>query len=530
MAATFRKLVTWALLVGSLVLQQGSCASLAEENTVGGGDQSSVSSSKLAIPTLGGLYRNTRDEYGRLGREPRCGGCGASAGGNADRDMRSYGRPGGIYGYYSGRGSIYDDRNWYYRPDGYSDDRASNRGGGDGYYMRPSYMNMMMGYDDRYMNRYDDRHYPMSMRGSYDSRGPGDRMGGGYYGSPDMGMRGGVYGYRGNGYDNLDPNYEQYMMMSRGGYGPSGNRDRHYGTSGGYGAGYDDRHRGSYGGYDNKNFRPWDETYSRPPSSPSPSAPGQYPPSQQSPSAPSSSSSHYHHHQSKPSDGTYTSQPIGFHHSSGPDRPDYSGGSGDRRPCCPDCCSASSSSRYPSGPTGTGAGYNQPHNTHQQQQQHPHHGERPDHDRPGEWSYLSGAGGSGTSGHDYHQQGSQASGSSSSHSQSGHDYGNRGGYNGHKPEGGDRQQNTAYGSRPRPGGLGATSYLMDRDTGNSVSGGGGTISELHSSDFNDINGGTVGQGSSSSNDNDEGASSSAGATAAHEGKSLGESSLKNNDS
>lgn len=71
-------------------------------------------------------------------------------------------------------------------------------------------------YDDRYMspvNRYDDRYYPMSMRGYYDNRGGDQRMGSGYYSD----MRTGGYGYRGNGYDNLDPLYEQYMTSARGG-------------------------------------------------------------------------------------------------------------------------------------------------------------------------------------------------------------------------------------------------------------------------------------------------------------------------
>lgn len=77
-------------------------------------------------------------------------------------------------------------------------------------------------YDDRYqmspVNRYDDRYYPMSMRGYYDNRG-GAPGGSGYYpAGTDMGMRTGGYGYRGNGYDNLDPHYEQYMMAARGGY------------------------------------------------------------------------------------------------------------------------------------------------------------------------------------------------------------------------------------------------------------------------------------------------------------------------
>ncbi|XP_058461023.1 spidroin-2 isoform X2 [Malaya genurostris] len=533
--AVFRKLVTCALVASLTFNQLGSCASLSGESTVGGGSSSSSSLGQLGSsssssqlvgsPTLGSLYRSTRDEYGRYGgRDQRCGSCG----GYSDRDMRSFGgRPGGIYGYYSGRGSIYDDRNWYYRPDAANDDRASYRGG-DGYYsMRPGYMNMMMmGYDDRYMNRNDDRYYPMSTRGYYDNRGSG------YYPPTDTGMRPGGYGYRGNGYDNLDPLYDHYMMIARGGgqtggAGANYNRDRYYGASGGYGSGYDDRNRGGYG-YDNKNFRPWDETYSRPPSSAPPSsAPGaphhqQYP---SPPSSPSSSSTSSHYHQSGypgaagptgPA-GTYTSQPIGIYHSSGPDRPDSYGGN---RPCCAECCSSSSPGRYPpgpAGPTGTGAGYNQPYH-HQQQQQPPpqpsvsqYGGERPDHGRPGAWNYLSGGSASAASGggggQDYHQASSAAGGSSYAQ-QSNQDYGNRGGYR--RPGGDDRQQNTAYSPRPRPSSLGPTSYLLDRDGDNSV----GHPSELHAAAATDNQqtGGADSTSSSSKNNigNNNGPEKSAG--------------------
>ncbi|EDS29617.1 conserved hypothetical protein [Culex quinquefasciatus] len=261
------------------------------ENTVGGHHQggssspggssssSSGSSSQLVTgPTLGSLYRSTRDEYGRYGnREQRCGSCGGGGGsgtGYADRDMRSYGRPLGVHGYYAGRGSIYDDRNWYYRPEGgYYDDRMSSRGGGDGYYssMRPNYMGMMMGYDDRYMNRYDDRYYPMSTRGYYDNRPAYPTAGAGVdpyamrgYPAAPAPAAGAYPGYRGNGYDNLDPQYDYYMMLAKGGgaggAGGYGNRGGYYGTSGAYGGGYEDRNRVGYG-YDHKNFRPWDETY-----------------------------------------------------------------------------------------------------------------------------------------------------------------------------------------------------------------------------------------------------------------------------
>ncbi|XP_021696678.1 pro-resilin isoform X2 [Aedes aegypti] len=517
--AVFRKLVSCALVLSVALVHRGSCASLSNggrggdgigESTVG----ESASSSKLVTgPTLGSLYRSARDEYGRYGREQRCATCGGG-GGYADRDMRTYGgRPGGVYGYYGGRGSIYDDRNWYYRPEVY-DDRYR---GGD------RYTNMMMGYDDRYMyqmspmNRYDDRYYPMSTRGYYDNRGEQRMPSGGYYppATETGGMRGvGGYGYRGNGYDNLDPLYEQYMTAARGGLSNYNNRDRYYGAFGGY---------GGYGAYDHKNFRPWDETYSRPspPSSSSPSAGASGPSQHQYPSAPSSPSSSQHHYQHQSSSsasygaptgpaGTYTSGAIGFH--GGPDRPDAN------RPCCSECCGPN---RYPPGPTGTGPGYHQPPPQQHHQNQPNQYGDRPDsHGRPGAWNYLSG--GSSSGGQDYHQ-GASAAGSAS-HSQPGQDYGNRGGYppqqqhqqphsqqqpshypqqqQQHRPDAsgsGDRQQNTAYGSRPyRPASnLGATSYLMDRETGDSP-----TASQLHSPDGALGGGGDSGSSSSSSSSND----------------------------
>lgn len=72
------------------------------------------------------------------------------------------------------------------------------------------------------MNRPDDRGYgygypAMAMRAGYYDGGV-SRMP--YY--PEM-MRG--YGYRGNGYDNLDPHYEYYMTQ-RGGGSPIGMNNR----------------------------------------------------------------------------------------------------------------------------------------------------------------------------------------------------------------------------------------------------------------------------------------------------------------
>ncbi|XP_055610653.1 hornerin isoform X3 [Uranotaenia lowii] len=566
--AVFRKLGTGSAMVAAVMLAAfGSGVSGAALDRGSGGSDSGqstalASSDSKSSPIIDSLLRITRDDHhrqqsqyggsgsGGAGRDQRCvscsgyGGQGVGSGGGgggaspssayyADRDsmmMRTYGRPYGVLGYYSGRGSVYDDRNWYYRPEWYQDERASYRDGtgygGGGYpgSMRPSYMGVMMGYDDpRYMNRYDDRYNPMSMRGYYDNR-MGSGHGGGYY--PPMDNRGYgmtmMNGYRGNGYDNLDPQFEYYMMLARGG-GPGSNRDR-YGASpsGGYG---DDRNRGGYG-YDHKNFRPWDETYrgtagfdnsgrgyyfaSRPPSAPSQSSSqGQYP----GPSSPTSShhqqqqqshsqypqqasQSHYqqpqgHHqyHQQASSGygssgsgggpptgpaGIYTSQPIGIHQSSGPDRPD----AGQRPSCCSQCCQSSSGGgssspgRYPSssGPTGTGPGYHQPshqgyggqYGHHQQYQQ-----ERPgDHGRPGEWNYLSGGGASSSSaasgsgaGSDYHQASSAAG--ASSHSQSG-GYGSRPGASSDYK---DRPDAGGQNGRPRPSqGLGPTSYLMDRDS------------------------------------------------------------------
>ncbi|KFB36589.1 AGAP007719-PA-like protein [Anopheles sinensis] len=199
--------------------------------------------------SLGSLYRSARDDYNA---RRSCANCGPGY----ERDMRTYGRR-GIVGYYSGMGPIEDDRNWYYRPEVF-DDRM--RGGGAGYqqpyagggYRQPAYM---MGYEyDRYMQRPDDRGYP-----AYGYPGMDMNGGGGYYdpGSSRMGhypemMRG--YGYRGNGYDNLDPQYEYYMTQR--GAGGMSSRDRYYQPQGYY------EDRMSYRGqFDHKNFRPWDQTY-----------------------------------------------------------------------------------------------------------------------------------------------------------------------------------------------------------------------------------------------------------------------------
>lgn len=89
------------------------------------------------------------------------------------------------------------------------------------------------------MNRYDDRYYPMSTRGYYDNR-PAYPTAGAGAGVDPYAMRGypaapapaaGAYpGYRGNGYDNLDPQYDYYMMLAKGGgaggAGGYGNRGR----------------------------------------------------------------------------------------------------------------------------------------------------------------------------------------------------------------------------------------------------------------------------------------------------------------
>ncbi|ETN58757.1 hypothetical protein AND_009651 [Anopheles darlingi] len=201
-----------------VLVAQSTNGNLASESTVASGKLiSSPSPSSPPMPmSLGSLYRSARDDYNARGR---CTNCGPGY----ERDMRTYGRPTGITGYYSGMGSIYDDRNWYYRPESYED---RYRGGGEpamnSYYQAqqlygsqsyrpPPFMNGME--YDRYIQRPDDRNYNgypgMAMRTGYyegSSRMP-------YY--TEM-MRG--YGYRGNGYDNLDPYYNHYMTQ-RGGAG-----------------------------------------------------------------------------------------------------------------------------------------------------------------------------------------------------------------------------------------------------------------------------------------------------------------------
>uniref|UniRef100_A0A182P4G5 Uncharacterized protein n=1 Tax=Anopheles epiroticus TaxID=199890 RepID=A0A182P4G5_9DIPT len=233
-------------VVFSLLVAHLAHANLAAESTVTSAKLINAPP-PLSTTSLGSLYRSARDDYNS---RRHCSNCGTGY----ERDMRSYGRQTGITGYYSGMGPIEDDRNWYYRPESFED---RYRGGGmqasySGAYRQSPYM----GYEyDRYMHRPDDRGYgygypAMIMRaGFYD--GSVSRMP--YY--PEM-LRG--YGYRGNGYDNLDPHYEYYMTQ-RGGGSPIGmsNRDRVYGNHGIY----DDRM--GYGGqYDQKNFRPWDQTYS----------------------------------------------------------------------------------------------------------------------------------------------------------------------------------------------------------------------------------------------------------------------------
>ncbi|XP_037049374.1 N66 matrix protein isoform X4 [Bradysia coprophila] len=158
-----------------------------------------------------------------------------------------YYRPGSNRGYGQSSRGGYEDRNWYYQPDLYED---RNRYGGAGYFDNR--------YDDRYgQNRYDDRYYnvrplgPSSQYDRYDVQYGGN--------------------YRGNGYDNTDPNY--YYEQSR--RDPYGGRERPYGGYDRYDtrgsnrdSGYDGYRQGYRGGgsvgigYDQRNFRPWDESYS----------------------------------------------------------------------------------------------------------------------------------------------------------------------------------------------------------------------------------------------------------------------------
>ncbi|XP_052894666.1 filaggrin-2 [Anopheles moucheti] len=456
--------------------------------------ESTVTSAKLInepqpqpTTSLASLYRSARDDYNS---RRHCANCGPGY----ERDMRSYGRQTGVTGYYSGMGAIEDDRNWYYRPESF-DDRY--RGGAmqasySGSYRQPPYM----GYDyERYMQRPDDRGYGygypgMAMRTNYYDGGAG-RMP--YY--PDM-MRG--YGYRGNGYDNLDPQYAYYMMQ-RGNPNGMQNRDRYYGSQG-Y---YDDRM--SYGGqYDQKNFRPWDQTYrgisgfdnsgrgyyfaSRPLTS-----------SSSSPlSSPSSSlSAHASYHvQSHPApEPGYGGQTGGYdQHSSGhlsasyrpgaqqqyhqqqpqhhgSDRPDYEP-SDSTSSCCKNRYPETSSNGY----SHQGGSFSA-HNTGR-----PSYGGGESAHRPsGSWNYVNSGTTSGSSdsnhgvntGHvgvsinthgsygEHHNGPGQYPGGGTG-SASAHEYGgNRG--NDHRRESDSRQQSVAYGGRPRPASLGDTSYLMDRD-------------------------------------------------------------------
>ncbi|XP_053674183.1 DEAD-box ATP-dependent RNA helicase rde-12 [Anopheles nili] len=455
--------------------------------------ESTVTSEKLvnappmhpSTTSLGSLYRSARDDYNS---RRHCSNCGPGY----ERDMRSYGRQTGITGYYSGMGSIDDDRNWYYRPEGY-DDRYRGGVSQMGNFRQPSYA----GYEyDRYMHRPDDRGgygYPavMSMRAGYYD-GPGNSRMPSYY--PEM-MRG--FGYRGNGYDNLDPRYDYYMTQ-RGNPAAMSNRDRYYGSSG-Y---YDDRM--SYGGqYDNKNFRPWDQTYrgisgfdnsgrgyyfaSRPSTSSSQTLPPSSSSSSSSPSSSLSAHASYHvqahpvltsgyngqgsgheHHQTGGSNaGGYRPEANHQHHYNGQDRPDYEP-SDSTQNCCrnryPEYAShghgSSNSVHSYGGSSGGGGGAeNAP---------------RPS-AAPGSWNYISGGTQTGTGGSGH------AGVASSSYGSYGEPHSGPGHYPGHKNNGvtgykhednknrddhyrdsDHRQQSAAFGGRPRPSSLGDTSYLMDR--------------------------------------------------------------------
>uniref|UniRef100_A0A182WIZ9 Uncharacterized protein n=1 Tax=Anopheles minimus TaxID=112268 RepID=A0A182WIZ9_9DIPT len=426
--------------------------------------------------SLGSLYRSARDDYNS---RRHCANCGPGY----ERDMRSYGRQTGVTGYYSGMGPIEDDRNWYYRPESF-DDRY--RGGVmqssySGTYRQPPYN---MGYDyDRYMSRPDDRGYGygypgMAMRTSYYDGGA-SRMP--YY--ADM-MRG--YGYRGNGYDNLDPQYAYYMMQ-RGNPNGMNNRDRFYGSQG-Y---YDDRM--SYGGqYDQKNFRPWDQTYSRPLSSSSSSL-----------SSPSSSlSAHASYHvQSHPApEAGYGGHTPGGHdqHSSGhlsasyrpganqpqqrpqhngSDRPDYSPSDATSN-CCRNRHPDTASNAYPN----QGGSYSA-HNTGRPSALSYGGGDSA-HRPSGSWNYVNSGTTTGTGDSNYGTNTGHVGVSINTHGSYGEPHGGPGQYPGgggggsgsgnaheyvanrgsdHRRESENRQQSFAYGGRPRPASVGDTSYLMDRD-------------------------------------------------------------------
>ncbi|KAG5678393.1 hypothetical protein PVAND_008071 [Polypedilum vanderplanki] len=157
-----------------------------------------------------------------LSRGQRCVRCGTGYGGYGNYADRGnyYGREDPLY---YGRDQYYGrDRNWYYQQESRSP------------YERYPY--------DRYntYNRYDDRYYGRSNPYEYDSYNGNSN----YYNS-----------YRGNGYDNLNPAYYEAMRDRF-------QRERSYGYDQ---YGYDRYNdRPSYRGYyDNRNFKPYDESYSR---------------------------------------------------------------------------------------------------------------------------------------------------------------------------------------------------------------------------------------------------------------------------
>ncbi|CAO1329531.1 unnamed protein product [Diamesa hyperborea] len=184
----------------------------------------------------GNLYRSapikaTQDKdsaavYAPNQRGQRCIRCGSGATGSNSyygnsADRFSYGR---------------EDRNWYYQPERYNDDR----------YRYGSYN-----------DRYDDRYYSRTMDPLYDTYYNDQRPA--YNPNYNNYNYNNNYNARGNGYDNINPAFYEQMRERF-------NRDRNnYGYERGYEntRGYPAQvYRGMEGGYyDNRNYRPYDETY-----------------------------------------------------------------------------------------------------------------------------------------------------------------------------------------------------------------------------------------------------------------------------
>ncbi|CRL08455.1 CLUMA_CG021354, isoform A [Clunio marinus] len=205
----------------------------------GSSERLSSAASSPSQGIVGALYRSAEArsesdknlDSSQASRGQRCARCPAPAyyGGNSgygdrERAPAYYGREDPYRESY--RDPYYGrDRNWYYQPEYRNTyDRGYNR------------------YDNRYYGREDP--YYAREQNYYDPRQ-----------DPRYNVNNNYNSYRGNGYDNLNPTHYEAMRNQF-------QRDRSYGYDQYYDRFYDrPAYRASGGYYDNRNFRPYDETY-----------------------------------------------------------------------------------------------------------------------------------------------------------------------------------------------------------------------------------------------------------------------------